>query len=477
MNKKRRNVVIALMLVTFLAAFEGTVVSTAMPTIAKDLNGYSLISWVFSAYLLTSAVSTPVYGKLSDLFGRKKILTIGIIIFLIGTTLSGISTTMLYLIISRAIQGLGAGAILTLTYTIIGDLFTVSEKAKMQGWLSTIWGIASVAGPFVGGAILFKLSWHWIFFVNIPFGLIGIYMINANLVENIEKKKATIDYPGVLFLTISIVSLLIACLESSDLKLFVPCLIITIVSIIIFYFIEKKSKEPLVPFHIFTKPIVLSNLVCFIVSMVLIAIQSYLPIYTQNVLGFDPLISGLFLAPISISWFLSSFVLAKTIPKYGDKKNILIANLIIIIGLIIVYLLNQSSGPIVLLIIAMLILGFGFGGVMTTVIIVAQDAVSPKEIGVSTSTTTLIRTLGQTIGVSIFGSVLNVGISNHFKSLGMNYITPNNLDNAQSLFHLSMTEVQSGFFSGIHDIFAALLIISIIALILAILIPNKIKKA
>lgn len=474
MDKKKRNVVIALMLVTFLAAFEGTVVSTAMPTIAEDLNGYALISWVFSAYLLTSAISTPIYGKLSDLFGRKKILSIGIIIFLIGTTLSGFSQTMVYLIISRSIQGLGAGAILTLTYTIIGDLFSVSEKAKMQGWLSTIWGIASVAGPFVGGAILFRLSWHWIFFVNIPFGLIGIYMLNANLKETVIKRKVNIDYAGVLFLTIAIVALLFACLENSNIEYFTTFIIITIISIIIFYFIEKKAQEPLVPFNIFTKPIILSNLVCFLVSMILIAIQSYLPIYTQDVLGYNPLISGLFLAPISFTWFLSSFVLAKTIPKYGDKKNIIVATIIIILGLIAVYFLNLSN-PIALLIIAMLILGFGFGGIMTTVIIVAQEAVQPNEIGVSTSTTTLIRTLGQTIGVSIFGSVLNLGISNHFKSLGLSYITPSNLDKAHDLFHIPLEEVQVGFFSGVHNIFIILLIIAVICFIFSLLIPKKIN--
>lgn len=474
MDTKKRNVVIALMLVTFLAAFEGTVVSTAMPTIAENLNGYALISWVFSAYLLTSAVSTPIYGKLSDLFGRKKILSIGIIIFLIGTTLSGFSTTMLYLIISRSIQGLGAGAILTLTYTIIGDLFEVSEKAKMQGWLSTVWGIASLAGPFVGGAILFRLSWHWIFFVNIPFGLIGIYMLNANLKEKVVKKKVSIDYLGVLFLTIAIVSLLFACLENSNKKYFISLIVITIISIIIFYFVENKASEPLIPFKMFTKPLILANLVCFLISMVLIAIQSYLPIYTQNVLGYDPLISGLFLAPVSLSWFLSSFILARTIPKYGDKTNIIAANIIIIIGLIAVYFLNLNN-PIILLIVSMFILGFGFGGIMTTVIIVAQAAVKPHDIGASTSTTTLIRTLGQTIGVSIFGSVLNSGISRYFKSLGLGFVNPSNLDKAEKLFHIPINEIHKGFFSGIHSIFSILLIIAIISLILSLFIPKKLK--
>ena len=178
-ENNKTKIVIALMLTMFLAAFEGTVVSTAMPTIARDLNGYKLISWVFSAYLLTSAVSTPIYGKLSDLLGRKKVLIAGIIIFLVGTLVSGLSQTMVQLIISRAIQGLGAGSIITLTYTIIGDLYDVSGSAKIQGLLSTIWGVASILGPFIGGVILLKLTWHWIFFVNIPFGILAIFMIGG----------------------------------------------------------------------------------------------------------------------------------------------------------------------------------------------------------------------------------------------------------------------------------------------------------
>ncbi|MGL5069427.1 MAG: MFS transporter [Sarcina sp.] len=474
MENNKTKIVIALMLTMFLAAFEGTVVSTAMPTIARDLNGYKLISWVFSAYLLTSAVSTPIYGKLSDLLGRKKVLITGIIIFLLGTLLSGLSQTMVQLIISRAIQGLGAGSIITLTYTIIGDLYDISGRAKIQGLLSTIWGVASILGPFIGGIILLKLSWHWIFFVNIPFGFLGIFMISKYFHEEVHTHKVKIDYFGTIFLNISIVALLFASLESANKKYLIGCLLLCVISFVIFIFIEKKVKEPIIPFDIFNKTSVYANIIGFIVAVVIIVIQSYLPLYTQNVLGYNPIISGLFLAPISISWFTSSFILAKSLKKYDAKIAIIISTILICIAMAMVAFLNIST-PIIVLVIAMFIIGFGFGGIMNSTIIISQIAVSDGRQGVSTSTMNLIRTIGQTLGVSILGSVLNKGITTHFNSENLHHITSDILGSASNPMHFSQLEIQKGFYTGLHLVFISLLIISVIALIVSIFSP-KIKN-
>ena len=204
MKSKNRGIVIALMVSMFLAAVEGTVVTTAIPTIVKDLNGFELISWVFSAYLLTSAISTPIYGKLSDLYGRKNILSIGIIIFLVGSCLCGLSQSMYQLIAFRAVQGLGAGAIFTVTYTIVGDIFTAEESTKIQGGISTVWGIASLVGPFLGGFLIENLSWNWIFFINLPFGIISIILLQKNLIETFDRKKHKIDYVGTLLFSSAI---------------------------------------------------------------------------------------------------------------------------------------------------------------------------------------------------------------------------------------------------------------------------------
>ncbi|WP_297520796.1 MDR family MFS transporter [uncultured Clostridium sp.] len=474
MENNRTKIVIALMLTMFLAAFEGTVVSTAMPTIARDLNGYKLISWVFSAYLLTSAVSTPIYGKLSDLLGRKKVLITGIIIFLVGTVLSGLSQTMVQLIISRAIQGLGAGSIITLTYTIIGDLYDISGRAKIQGLLSTIWGVASILGPFIGGVILLKLSWHWIFFVNIPFGLLGIFMISKYFHEEVHAHKIKIDYLGTLFLNIAIVALLFASLESSNEKYLIGCLILSIISFIIFIFVERKVEEPIIPFDIFNKTSIYANIIGFIVAVIIIVIQSYLPLYTQNVLGYSPIISGLFLAPISISWFISSFLLAKSLKKFDAKIAIIISSALICIASLMIAFLNIST-PIIVLIIAMFIIGFGFGGIMNTTIIISQITVPDARQGVSTSTMNLIRTIGQTLGVSILGSILNRGITMHFNEKGIHNITSNTLGSATNPLHFSLFDIQKGFYSGLHLVFISLLVLAIVGLIISVLSP-KIKN-
>ena len=471
MEKNKTKIVVALMLTMFLAAFEGTVVSTAMPTIARDLNGYNLISWVFSAYLLTSAVSTPIYGKLSDLLGRKKVLITGIIIFLVGTLVSGLSQTMLELIISRAIQGLGAGSIITLTYTIIGDLYDISGRAKIQGLLSTIWGVASILGPFIGGVILIDLSWHWIFFVNIPFGILGIYMINKYFHEEVHTQKVKIDYFGILFLNISIVALLFASLESAKKEYLIGCLALAIISFIIFIFVERKASEPIIPFNIFNKRNVYANIIGFIVAVVIITIQSYLPLYTQNVLGYSPIISGLFLAPISISWFTSSFILAKYLKKYDAKFAIILSSALICIAMLLISILNVST-PIIVLIIAMFIIGFGFGGIMNSTIIISQIVVDDSQIGVSTSTMNLIRTIGQTLGVSILGSVLNTGITNHFNSEGLKNIGSDILGSAKNPLHFTKVQIQSGFYSGLHLVFISLFIISALCLLISFISPR-----
>ena len=205
MDYRKRNILIALMVAMFLGAVEGTVVTTAIPTIVKDLQGFEIISLVFSVYLLTSAISTPIYGKLSDLYGRKNILSIGIIIFLVGSCLCGVSQTMYMLIGARAIQGVGAGAIFTVTYTIVGDVFTLEERPKVQGLIGTVWGIASLTGPFLGGILIDMLSWHWIFFINLPFGILSVILLQKNLDETFEKKKHKIDFAGIITLSIAMI--------------------------------------------------------------------------------------------------------------------------------------------------------------------------------------------------------------------------------------------------------------------------------
>lgn len=481
MESKKKSIISALMVSMFLAAVEGTVVTTAMPTIVKDLNGFQLISWVFSLYLLTSAISTPIYGKLSDLYGRKNILSIGIIIFLIGSFLCGLSRSMYQLIFFRTVQGLGAGSIFTVTYTIVGDVFTLEERGKVQGWLGTVWGIASLIGPFLGGFLIDSLSWHWIFFINIPFGIFSIILIQKNLVEEFEKKKHKIDYAGAITLSFAIMALLYLFLsmgksEGVSLYVIIMCIIATIVFFIAFYFIERKALEPIIPFDIFTKTNIFVNIISFLISAFLMGIDAYMPIYIQNVLGFQPTIAGIALAPMSLSWLMSSIVLAKAIPKYGEKVVSSLSTVILIVSTVLLPTLTINSSLFIVIVYGF-IMGFGFGGCFTTLTIVIQESVNYDKRGAATASNALVRTLGQTIGISVLGGIFNITIDKYFKNLGIKGVNSSNLYSASSASASAYSShIKASIFSGVHILFIIFILISIVCLILALALPNNLKK-
>lgn len=470
MDSRKRNILIALMVAMFLGAVEGTVVTTAIPTIVKDLQGFQIISLVFSAYLLTSAISTPIYGKLSDLYGRKNMLTIGIIIFLVGSFLCGLSRNMYMLIGFRALQGLGAGSIFTVTYTIVGDVFTLEERPRVQGSIGTVWGIASLAGPFLGGLLIDLFSWHWIFFINIPFGILSIILIQKNLKENFTKKKHKIDFSGIITLSITIIAFLSIFLRENQESGYLTAilLIVSIISLILFYKIERKAQEPVFPFDIFTKTSIIVNLTSFFISSILIGVDVYLPIYIQNILGFSAKISGLALAPMSIAWLTASVILGKCLVKYGAKSAILISNIILLTSTLLLPSLGISSS-LTLVIIYVSIMGFGFGGAFTILTIIVQESVDFKKRGAATAANSLLRTLGQTIGVSVFGSVFNLFIVRYFIKLGINGVNPANLYNSSTL---SLEQIKLSINSSLHYLYFIFIAISAIALVLSLVMPT-----
>ena len=481
MDSKKRNIVIALMVAMFLGAIEGTVVTTAIPTIVKDLQGFEIISSVFSVYLLTSAIATPIYGKLSDLYGRKNILSIGIIIFLVGSFLCGLSQNMYMLIGFRAIQGIGAGAIFTVTYTIVGDVFTIEERPKIQGIIGTVWGIASLAGPFLGGILIDILSWHWIFFINIPFGILSLILLQKNLKETFKKTKHKIDYAGTITLSMAMIIFLNIFISIENINFnqnvfIVISVLLTIILLLAFYKIERKAEEPIIPFDIFTKTSSIVNSISFLVSAILIGVDVYLPIYMQNVLGFSAKVSGLALAPMSASWLIASVILGKCMVKYGAKVVILISNVILLISIILLPTLGINS-PLVLVLIYVFMMGFGFGGAFTTLTLIVQESVEYNKRGVAISTNSLLRTLGQTIGVGVFGSIFNLYIIKYFIKLGVEGVNPSNLysSSAQNVV-VTAEQIKLSLNSSLHVLFMILIIISILSLVLSVLMPKIVSK-
>ena len=479
MESRKRNIIIAIMVAMFLGAVEGTIVTIAIPTIVRELNGFELISWVFSAYLLTSAISTPIYGKLSDLYGRKNVLCIGIIIFLIGSSLCGLSQSMAQLIGFRALQGLGAGAIFTVTYTIVGDVFTLSERAKVQGALSTVWGVASLLGPFLGGFLIDNLSWHWIFYINIPFGILSIILLQKNLSENsFERKKPSIDYAGIVVLTGAILTLLYGVLVGGNSDSFYSSstsfyFIISAVFLMLFYFIEKRAQEPIMPFEIFTKTNIIINIISFLASGVLIGADVYMPIYLQSVLGLTATISGLSMAPMSVSWLLSSVFIAKAITKYGARLVIIVSTAIVSLSSLLLPTFGIQS-PLILVMAYIFIVGFGFGGAFTTLTIVVQESVECNNRGAATATNSLLRTIGQAVAVSIFGTIFNLNIVKYFNNLGTKGIKPNDLYSEHHLTtSISLEQIKISLNSGLQVVFISIILISILCLILSFMLPKE----
>ncbi len=412
MDRYQRNIVIALIIATFLSAIEVTVISTAMPVITRDLGGLDLISWVFAIYLLTYAVMTPIFGKLADLFGRKKIFITGAAIFLVGSTLCGLSQSMEQLIFFRALQGIGAGALMPMTFTIVGDVFKYEQRAKAQAIIGSIWGIAGIFGPLVGGFFVDYFTWHWIFFINIPFSILAMYLIAKNLHETIDKKKRSIDYGGAITFIIGTTALLYALLsggneiQSSD-SIMYTLFGVAFVFLAIFVMIQLRVSEPMLPFHLLTnRHLLIVNISGLLLGSVLIGLTAYLPLWVQGVLLLPATSSGLTLIPMSLAWPLGAFISGRLIVKTGAKPLSLTGVILIALGSFALTFISEATSNLFLIMI-MIVIGLGFGLSFTVFTVIVQSSVDWNNRGAATSSNAFLRTLGQTLGIAVLGAILN----------------------------------------------------------------------
>ncbi|WP_410984088.1 MDR family MFS transporter [Bacillus cereus] len=412
----RKKVMISLMLMTFLSAVEGTIVSTAIPRITSDLSGVELVSWVYAIYMLATAVSTPIYGKLADLFGRKKVLLIGAAIFLIGSALCGVVTSMEQLIIFRALQGIGAGAVMPITMTIIGDLYSeAKDRAKAQGWMSAVWGVSGVIGPLVGGFLVDSLSWRYIFFLNVPFGILACAMIAISYKESIKPAKHHIDYPGAIIFSLSTIALLYALLTGSSKQnwgdiTIIGLLIFAAVSFIIFLFVEKKSPEPLIPLALFSnRTLSTVNILTLIAGAMIISITMYLPIWSQGVLGKNATEAGLILMPIPVMWTFGAIFSGNLVGKLQTKQIILLGASILSVATFLLFTLSTHS-PAFLIYVAVGLFGLGMGLITPIYMVTIQAAVPAHTRGTAVGLNTFINTFSQTLGAAIFGTIFNTMI-------------------------------------------------------------------
>jgi EmrB/QacA subfamily drug resistance transporter len=414
---KQKSVVFALLIATFLTAIEGTIVSTAMPKIVEDLGGSELYTWVISVYLLAIVISTPVFGKLADLFGRKIMFTIGVSIFLAGSMLSGLSQSMEQLVLFRLIQGIGAGALTTLPFTIIGDVFTFEMRAKMQGWMSSVWGIAGIAGPLAGGFIVDTVSWHWIFYMNLPFGIVSLFLLWTSLKEKIEKKKRKIDYSGIVTFAVSITAFLYALTLLKEQNHvtggILVLLIVAAIGISLFIWIESKVEEPMLPLSLFkNRFITISTIAGFLLGFILVAITFYIPLWVQGVTGLNATLSGVTMLPMSITWPLAAVLSGKLMAKTSIGRITVMGISVITAGCLGLVLFNENTiVPLMMIVTAMI--GFGFGLSLTAFTVAVQSSVEWKVRGAAMGTFNLMRNLGQSIGIAVSGLWLSDQLSGH----------------------------------------------------------------
>lgn len=486
----RKMVTVAMLVAILLVAIDVTVVSTAMPQIVSDLSGLKLISWVFAIYTLTTSVTTPIYGKLADLFGRKKVFVLGVILFVIGSMLSGAAQTMPQLIWFRAFQGVGAGAVMPLTFTIIGDLFPGEQRAKMQGVFSSVWGIAGLLGPLVGGFFVDQISWRWIFYINLPVGLISILLISFYFHETVELKKAPkIDYLGALTFTIGISTLLYALLNAGPGQMYAwnsmpiyTLLAVSVIFLVLFGYIETKVQEPMLPPSLFKIPVILvSNLIGFLASAVLIGVNVYLPMWIQSILGHSATSSGLTLMPMSIAWPLGATFAGRYMYKIGSKFTTILGAVLIAIGTTWLLAVELSS-PYWYFVGIMTVIGLGMGYAMTPTTVLVQSAVNWQMRGAATASNTFTKSIGQTIGIAVFGTIFNNSLihfgKEHSDAAWGGEGNISNIINSDTINQLPSSDISmihDALAHGMHLVFILVFIIAIANLIVTLFLPSHKK--
>jgi EmrB/QacA subfamily drug resistance transporter len=410
-ERLRRLAFSAILLTTLLAALDQSIVSTALPRIVGDLGGFSDLSWVVSAYLLASTVTIPLYGKLSDIYGRRLLFAIAITVFLVGSMLCGLASTMGELIAFRGIQGLGAGGLIPLAQAAIGDLYSARERGRYQGYVASMWGIAAVTGPLAGGTLTEAISWRWIFYINLPLGLIALAVVVKTL-SGSRSRDHRIDYAGALTLGLSLGAILIACAWSGTTypmgsAQVVGPFVAGLLGLCLFAAIERRASEPIVPVALLRNRIfVAAGGGYFVVGALLFAVTIYIPVYLQDVRGNSPTVSGLTTMAYTIGWVVVAFIVGRMITRTGRYRIFPIAGTICAAaGVALLLLVGRTTGRFELC--AFLVLGgAGMGLTVAPYLVGTQNAIEPQVIGAATAALNLVRAIGASLAVSILGALL-----------------------------------------------------------------------
>jgi EmrB/QacA subfamily drug resistance transporter len=491
-RNRRRAVTAGIMLGSFLAALETTVVGTAMPTVIASLGGLNVYSWVFTAYILTSTVTVPVWGRLSDLLGRKSLYTSAIIIFLIGSTLSGMAWNIWVLIIFRAVQGFGAGGIIPIGMTINGDIYTLRERAKVQGLFSLMWGLASIVGPLAGGFITEHFSWQWVFYINIPFGLAAAFVVGFALKEPAKLTKPVIDYAGASWLFISTTLLLVVLSDLKDWQN--PLMVAAIVGAlgfgVLFIRTEQKAVEPIIPLSIFRNRIVAyGSLTGFLMGTAMFGALTFIPLFVQGTLGGSATEAGVVLTPLLLGWVILAIIGGRLMLKIGYRPTIIIGLVFVFVSFAILSKITQFT-PRWVLLADIALMGAGMGLVVLTLVLATQNSVERNQLGIATSLTQFSRSIGGAMGVAVMGTMLTMGLESQQADIQLASGLPETevaaiVHNPSALIEPTLRaglppallhSMESALAHALHNVFIVGAVFAALALVAGFLLPASARK-
>ena len=473
--KTRRPFVLAsVMAAMFMIAIEATIVSTAMPQIVGQLGGLQLYSWVFSAFLLTQTATTVVFGKFSDLIGRKAVMLFGVTVFLGGSILCGFAWSMPSMIVFRLVQGVGAGAILPVAMTVVGDLYSAHERGKIQGYLASVWALSAVLGPLAGGLIVQHFSWAWVFWLNLPIGLLAAAGFSAFLHENLVHERRPIDYLGAVLFTIAIAAMMIGLttIASSDWIVTIAIAGLFVVSLALFIAQERRAPEPMIAFELWARrPIAAANGASLLGGMAMIGVTTFLPVYVQGVMRQSALAAGFALSVMVLGWPIGATLGTRILARIGLRRVLVAGSLFIPAGGVIFTMLTPDRSPI-LAGAGSLIMGFGMGLLSSASIVLIQEIVAWSERGSATASFLFARSLGNTLGATIFGAVLNYGLAHADAADAISSDELRHLlDGAATSTDLDMN-VRAVLEHSLHLTFLAMFAITLLTVALAALVPS-----
>ncbi len=463
-----------IMLSLFLASMESTVVATAMPTIVGQLGGLEHYSWVFSAYMLASTTVVPLFGKLSDLYGRRRLYVIAMALFLIGSIMSGLANSMTQLIFARALQGLGAGGLLPLAFILIGEMFTLEQRANMQGFFSGVWGVSSIVGPLLGGFLVDQLSWRWVFYVNIVPGLLAAGLVALAWRDQAHShEKPAVDYAGAVLLMSSVVALLLGVMDFGTATSWI-LITIAVALFIALLWVESRAADPILPLLLFRDRLFATAIAHGVLTgWALFGSISFIPLFVQSVLGTSATQAGITITPMLLGWVTASIVGMRLLLTVGYRRLGLIGTALFATGAFLMTLLGATSGQITMMIFVAM-MGIGMGLSIPAFLVAVQTSVERRYLGTATSTLQFSRSIGGTLGVSVMGAALSIRLASTLAASGLDpKLVEQLLDPLSAPQAVGDVGVRLAMASAIHLVFVIAFVAAALGLLTTFFTPRK----